>query len=108
MISVTITLTDSNVHRLDLLMAAALAAEIPARSCPCYEFRSLQILADSGNGGNVYLGNSDVTSSLYADVLAASDLRFYPPTTRGTQRYYASTIYVLGANTYKLHIEAEI
>jgi len=49
-----------------------------------------------------------LTSSVYADILAASGLRFYPPTTRGTQWYYASTIYVLGANTYKLHVEAEI
>jgi len=108
MISVTITLSDSNVHRLDLLMAAALAAESPARSCPCYEFRKLKITAPSGNGGNIYLGNSDVTSSLYAEVLAASGTVDYPPTTRGTQRYYASTIYVLGANTYVLHVDAEI
>jgi hypothetical protein len=108
MISVTITLTDSNVHRLDLLMAAALAAESPARSCPCYEFRALEIIADGSNGGPIYIGNSDVSSTTFAYFLSANGLRHYPPTMRGMQRYYASTIYVLGASGYILHIEAEI
>lgn len=106
MISVTITLADSNVHRLDLLMIAALAAESPARSCPAYEFRELNLLADNSNGaGTIYVGNSDVTNAIFAYTLQGGQSRYYPPKSLGAQLYYTSTMYILGSAGLILHVE---
>jgi hypothetical protein len=62
------SLADTNAHKLADLVAAAYSGVVPA---PPNRSRQIDIQADGGNGGNVLIGDSSVSTTVYGKQLAA-------------------------------------
>jgi hypothetical protein len=102
--TVTVTTTTTNLKQLMMNYDAGLS---PARVPPTYEFRELNLLADSGNGAAlIYLGDPNVSASNYSVALSGGMSRYYPPKPRGSPPYYTSQIYLKASTgSLTLHIE---
>jgi hypothetical protein len=61
----TFSLADTNAHQLSALLATLLGANTPTNGC------GLNIQADPTNGGSVYVGDCNVSSTQNGGVLAA-------------------------------------
>lgn len=85
--------TSSTVYNLFTLMQAAQTAAVP--SC-----NQIIITADAANGGNVYLGDSTVSSSLYgAKMNPTASLNLGPATFNGLG---AESIYLMPDTTNQI------
>lgn len=97
--SVTLAITDTNVHNLKTILAAA-------KTLPSYEFREFTLLADPGNGATyAYVGGDDVSSTVNSYSLGAGDSKTYQPKAFPGQLYYTSTIYIKASASLTLHFE---
>jgi hypothetical protein len=87
----TASLADTNIHKLDDLLTAAYAATCLARPTGTppgtglalpNRFSQIIIQADPGNGGNVFVGDSQLSSSNYGQELKSTSnpLQIISPT----------------------------
>ena len=106
--SYDVTLTDTNVHNLaDLIAAADAAKSSPVRSTLVKEYREIIWTADGDNGAAVlYCGDSHVASTDYAFKLAAGN-SITKRHSEGGSRFFTSTIYVkASAQPCRFHLDA--
>ena len=107
--SFTITLADTNVHNLkDLIQAADALKANPVGADLICEYRTLQLLAQKDNSGNIAIGGEDVSDTVYSESLAAGELRYYDIQPIGSP-VFAKELYVkASAINQILHIEGTL
>lgn len=110
MVSLSVTLPDTNAHQLTPAFIAANLTAGSASAVPVVsEFSELQLMNDPGSGANaINVGSSDVSATVYSYQLAAGTSRTYRRE-RGRQRIYLSNLWVKAmGGTPVLHIEGVI